>query len=31
MAIARGAGTEVIRSIHADDIDATVTNLIVGI
>ena len=31
MAIARGAGTEIIRSIHADDIDATVTNLIVGI
>jgi len=31
MAIVRSAGTEIIRSIHADDIDATVTNLIVGI
>ncbi len=31
MAIARGAGTEIIRTIHADDIDSTVTNLIVGI
>ena len=31
MAIARGAGTEIIRSIHADDIDSTVTNLIVGV
>ena len=31
MAIARGAGTEIIRSIHADNIDSTVTNLIVGI
>ena len=31
MAIARGAGTEIIRSIHADDIDATGTNLIFGI
>jgi len=31
MAIVRSAGTEIIRSIHADDIDSTVTNLIVGI
>jgi len=31
MAIARGAGTEIIRTIHADDIDSTVTNLIVGV
>tara|TARA_Y100000310_G_C19994784_1_gene495749 strand:- start:70 stop:519 length:450 start_codon:yes stop_codon:yes gene_type:complete len=31
MAIARGAGTEIIRSVHADDIDDTVSNLIVGI
>ena len=31
MAIARGVGTEIIRTIHADDIDITVTNLIIGI
>ena len=31
MAIARGAGTKIIRTIHADDIDSTVTNLIVGV
>ena len=31
MAIARGAGTEIIRSFHADDIDATATNIIVGV
>ena len=31
MAIARGAGTEIIRSVHADDIDSTVTVLIVGV
>ena len=31
MAIARGAGTEIIRTIHADDIDSTETNLIFGV
>ena len=31
MAIARGAGTEIIRTIHADDIDSTDTILIFGV
>ena len=31
MAIARGAGTEIIRTIYADDIDSTDTILIFGV
>jgi len=31
MAIARGAGTEIIRTYHAKDMDATVNNLIFGV
>ena len=31
MAIARGAGTEIIRTYHAKDQDATVNNLIFGV
>ena len=30
MAIARGAGTEIIRSAHFEDVDNTVTKLIIG-
>ena len=31
MAIARGAGTEIIRSIHLEEVDSTAKNLIFGI
>jgi hypothetical protein len=31
MAIARGAGTEIIRSIHLEDVDSTARKLIVGV
>ena len=31
MAIARGAGTEIIRSAHFDDIDSTTTDLFIGV
>ena len=31
MAIARGAGTEIIRSIHLNTVDSTSSNLIVGV
>ena len=31
MAIARGAGTEIIRSIHLNDVDTSATNLIYGV
>ena len=31
MAIARGAGTEIIRSIHLEEVDATTSNLIFGV
>ena len=31
MAIARGAGTEIIRSVHLDDVDSTVAALIFGV
>ena len=31
MAIARGAGTEIIRSVMLDDLDSTTTKLIVGV
>ena len=31
MAIARGAGTEILRSIHLNDLDSTATNLIYGV
>jgi len=31
MAIARGAGTEIIRSIHLEDVDSTASTLIFGV
>ena len=31
MAIARGAGTEIIRSIHLEDVDSTTSELIFGV
>ena len=31
MAIARGAGTEIIRTIMMDDVDSTVSPLIIGV
>ena len=31
MAIARGAGTEIIRTVHLEEVDLTVSDLIVGV
>ena len=31
MAIARGAGTEIIRTLHLEEVDSTVSKLIVGV
>ena len=31
MAISRGAGTEIIRSVHLTDVDSTLSNLIIGV